>query len=201
MTSLIYYKEKTSDSSRVDKLYKQLIIYYQNLSGSFAKFCILFFKICYENENKLFEIVILSTLYEIIKDEPNDVTSVLNTLKNFKVFYAHSSLFKILIKSLNEYKLKFPDEYPKVIGKLVTSMELLQEKNCKNLKGFEIARFNNNCLQSGTLFDFISVSLYDMDGFGNDRRLYSIALEGVVVYVKNIPRQLARIFWNILGNT
>jgi hypothetical protein len=136
---ILKFDYNPNDLSLIDKIFNQTLIYYSSQNYSHSKFCRLFFTNCYHEDKYYFEIIILKLLH-ILREPPNDKNSVNSKLRNFPIFYRHINLFKVLIKSINEFKLKFPIDYEKVAYRLKLAIESIQGQKSKNLLGFEVLR-------------------------------------------------------------
>lgn len=156
---LLEFDESSNNDYLINMIYDQAQKYYLDQNYSSAYFYIFFFINCYKEHKEIFKIIIHNLLC-IIKDNPSDKDSILFRLKNFPILYDNSTLFKILIKSLEEFRLKFPEYYNKFIYKLKLAVELFVERNCKNVNGFEKLRYENNGLHSVVLEGYCSNCKY-----------------------------------------
>ncbi len=143
---ILKFSERPNNYLLVDRIFNQALTYYKSQNYAHAKFCVLFFTNCYNKDKRLFEAIIISKLLEILKEPPNDKNSIINKLRNFRVFYNSVSMFIVLINSVNEFKIKNPSDYDKFAYRLKLSIESFQEKKSNNLRAFEELRYIYNHL-------------------------------------------------------
>jgi hypothetical protein len=171
---LLKFNENSTDLSLVKKIYDQTLNYYRPQNYSNAKFYIFFFTNCYEMDRRLFEVIIIPKLLQILKELPNDRNSIINKLRNFQVFYKNISMYIVLITSIEEFKLQFPKDYEKFAYRLKLAMESIQEKKSRNMRSFEVLRKSHiNKLNSVVL-----------EGYCNTCKNYIPVLTSMYGYLK-----------------
>jgi hypothetical protein len=154
---LLKYMEKPT-VNLVEEIYKQTILYYENLKNSNAKFCLTFFRECFQLDKRLFERIIITKLLEILQNATPEKNLFLNQLRKFQVFYNHPLLWRIFKVSLIKFKKEYPEKYYIFLYELKLIMETIQEYKVKNRKGFEEIRFKSrDILELATLEGYCKV--------------------------------------------
>ena len=143
---LIEYINESTDISIVDKIYQQFLEYYNSQSYTHSKFCSIFFKECFDFDKRIFSDIIIAKFVEILNKSSEDKKFFFRQLRNFPVFYKHSLMCKLFLKSLQKFHSNFPDHYRIWLYNFKLEMEQVQERKCKNFTGFEKWRIENRSL-------------------------------------------------------
>lgn len=175
--SLIWYK-LTSNTNVSKEDYKQLFNnvckYYQSLKNSSAKFCLLFFKNCFENNLFNFIINYFINLLENASDDKNDFLFQIKFLHPF--FSNNKELFKIYQESLSELARHNKEIHNIVLLNIKLSIEEQQESKCVRFREFEMERFSS----------IEEIDMVVLEGFCFGCRNFFIVTMKTLEYLKSI---------------